>query len=83
MGIEEDPDVVRTSIDDQAPSHVVVTAVAAVTDREPTSCPPLFDVVDPDALDAIFADREAGRVAFEYAGCEVTIHDGTVAVDPS
>lgn len=83
MSLEGDPDEVHTSIDDhQRPSHVVVTAVAAVTGRKPAACPPLFDAVDPDALDAIFDDRQAGLVAFEYGGCDVRVRGDTVSVEP-
>jgi hypothetical protein len=40
--------------------------------------PPLYDVIDPDALDALFASAAASEradtsVVFEFAGCEVTV----------
>ncbi len=36
--------------------------------------PPLYEVVDPDALDSVV---EAGlSVSFRYAGCEVHVEDG-------
>ena len=46
---------------------------------------PLYDVVDPDALDRLFTDRshaDAGsRVAFEFDAHEVTVHaDGDILV---
>lgn len=42
--------------------------------------PPLNDVVDPDALDALFADSTVrGAVRFEYCGYTVHVDsDGTV-----
>lgn len=82
METEGDSHVVRATVDDRPPSAVIVSAVAALTDRRPESCPPLYDVVDPEALDALFADRHGGEVRFEYAGCRVTVVDGaTVTVE--
>ncbi|MFB9807991.1 HalOD1 output domain-containing protein [Haladaptatus pallidirubidus] len=50
---------------------------------------PLYEVVDPDALDSLFAPtytggtRTDGRVQFAYAGYEVVIHStGDVNVSP-
>lgn len=49
--------------------------------------PPLYEAVDPDALEALLtADRTASRqpisVQFEYAGYDVTARsDGTFAVE--
>jgi hypothetical protein len=65
----------------------VAEAVAEVTGEPPTSTPPLFEVVDPDALDRLFAPRSAGlvdgRVVFPVADCWVTVHAaGRVAVSP-
>ena len=56
----------------------IVTEVAARNDADPTELPPLFDVVDPDALSAVFAPTEggatrAGRVEFSYAGYDITV----------
>jgi hypothetical protein len=66
------------------PSQAVVEAVAdhrGVAVEELRD--PLYDVVDPDALDDLFRDG-TGRVAFEYLGYDVTVrHDGTVDVFPA
>ncbi|MFB6141652.1 MAG: HalOD1 output domain-containing protein [Halosimplex sp.] len=65
-------------------SERVVSAVAAHRDVEETALPPLFEVLDPDALDALFETPGAvpqGTVTFEYAGCIVECSsDGTVDV---
>lgn len=42
---------------------------------------PLYDVVDPEALECLFADENRAvehdlTVSFEYLGWQVTIHDG-------
>lgn len=60
----------------------VLRAVSAVTGRDPGSLPPLTEVVDPDALDAVFGPRSTGvprtggHLAFCYSGCRVTIDNG-------
>lgn len=64
---------------DERASEAVVRAVGAVTGRSPLELDPLFEVVDPDALDALFEpppDEEARtdvRVTLRLGGCEVTI----------
>lgn len=64
--------------------------IAAVAEREgvdPTEVEPpeyeaLYEVLDPEALDALFAPRQngteraAGRVEFEYCGYDITVTDG-------
>lgn len=75
-----------------SPAESVIEAVAAVTGTDPRRLTPLYDVIDPEALDALFlADdsqpRESigGTVTFQFEGCEVTVHaDGrtVVASDP-
>lgn len=67
----------------------VVEAVAAATDRDPLTMPPLHDAIDTDALDAL-VDRaseaeSALRVTFAYAGATITVEGGhsvTVEVLP-
>lgn len=69
------------------PSTGVIEAVADVTNRESLALSPLYDSIDPDALDSLFrlSDEEVS-VSFTYAGFEITARsDGEVAVgsDPS
>ena len=67
-------------------SEAVVRAVAEVSDRdsggtnpddgaEPLE--PLYETIDPDALDALFrhadGERRSGAVEFAYSGYEVTV----------
>ncbi|MFC4540634.1 HalOD1 output domain-containing protein [Halosolutus amylolyticus] len=68
-------------------SNTVVTAVASVTGDEPADLSPLYDVVEPDALDALcaHADRTGGdsghRLWFPYEGFDVCVHsDGEVRI---
>lgn len=67
----------------ESASEAVIHTVARQTDRDPLELPPLFDVVDPDALDALVRQMRRGDVTFEYAGQTVTVDcDGqTVTVD--
>lgn len=58
----------------------IVNAVAEETDRSPKALPSLYDVVDPDALNALMTPtpnmtREASdvEVSFEFADCTVTV----------
>lgn len=68
-------------------SNRVVTAVATTKETEPTDLDPLYEVIDPDALDALYGRggmERAGspdRVEFTYAGCDVVVAgDGSVTV---
>ncbi|SNZ17036.1 hypothetical protein SAMN06269185_2860 [Natronoarchaeum philippinense] len=62
----------------QSASSRVVSAVAAETDRDQSQMPPLYDAVDPDALDALL-DRPSTAITFRYAGRDVTVHaDGGI-----
>lgn len=84
-GSESGRDTVRVPFDPASESvvEVVVEAVAFIHDADPTDLDPLFEVLDPDALDAL-VDDEAGEssvdtVTFVYEGLEVTVDpDGTV-----
>lgn len=41
----------------RAPSDAVVDAIAAVSGEDPRDLPPLFESIDPDALDLLFRRR--------------------------
>ncbi|WP_135830284.1 HalOD1 output domain-containing protein [Halorussus halobius] len=76
-------------------SEGVIAAVAAASDTDPLSLvradegdfEPLYSVIDPDALDAIFHGSDSGsrasdgRVTFTYHGHEVQVDgDGRITV---
>lgn len=67
---------------DEPVSAAVVRAVSAVEGREPDTLQPLGAILDPDALDALFAPqfdgtaRTGGRVSFVYSTCRVTVDNG-------
>jgi hypothetical protein len=80
---------VERNTEDATPTEAVVDAVADARDCDPLDLPPLNDAVDPDALDALFADtaggtpRYGGYLTFHYCDCTVTVSGvGTVVVDP-
>ena len=71
-------------------SSAIIAAVATVADTEPTELEPLYDCVDPDALDALFRPlsedrpRSHGRLSFSLDEYEVAVHGhGEIIVDVS
>lgn len=68
----------QTEQRDEAISHRVIEMVAAEVDTDPVELPPLYETIDPEALDALFASSFShgplvGQVAFTYGGCEITV----------
>jgi hypothetical protein len=63
-------------------SREVVRAVAEDVGVPPTELePPLYDAVDPEALDALYESGAGVRVEFQYADRSVVVHpDGSVTV---
>jgi hypothetical protein len=63
----------------EGPSTAVVTAVAEESDEDPVALSPLYEVVDPDSLDSIFAPVSestrvpTGSIQFEYHDYSVII----------
>lgn len=74
--------------DDTALSIAVVKAVAAASGRDPTDIEPLYQYVDPDALDALFEQPDRGRapngtISFPVEDYFVVVRsDGEVVVYP-
>lgn len=63
-------------------AEAVIQTVAETTDTDPLELPPLYETIDPDALDALIEDMQAGSISFTYTGREITVHsDGTVTID--
>jgi hypothetical protein len=70
--------------DEQSASVAVVEAIAAKEGVETTELPVLYDAIDPDALDQLFAgnSRVRGSIQFTYCGYTVTVTAaGDVALD--
>lgn len=76
--------------DEESPSIAVVRAVAQSEGVDPATLDQqLNEVVDPDALDALFAprgdgrSRQGGQVSFVFNGYVVTLNNSeTVQVEP-
>jgi len=68
--------------DQQLPSERVISSVAEHNGTDPLELPPLYDSIDPDALDASIDALENGRIQFRYAGQFVTVEsDMTVSLN--
>jgi len=66
-------------------SDAVIRAVAEARGVDPLELDPLYDQIDLDAVDRLFAsaDVPAGRLTFEVAGCRVRFRaDGQVSATP-
>jgi len=70
----------RDSETPEAPlSRKVVSAVSETRDTDELELEPLYRVIDPEALDSLFAGRKTdsgpgrGTVSFRYSGFEVTV----------
>ncbi|MDS0222818.1 hypothetical protein NDI54_15840 [Haloarcula sp. S1AR25-5A] len=61
----------------ESPSEAIVTTVAAKERVTETSLPPLYNQVDPDALDTLVAGQSADdiQISFTYNGYTVRIRD--------
>ena len=69
-------------------TEAIVHAVASLTERDPLELRPLFDVLDPDAIEGIF-DRSVASdppatatLTFTYEGCTVSTDGVTVRATP-
>ena len=74
---------------DESPSHGVVRAIATVKGVEPTGVDPLYDFIDPDALNAMFdgttgtSERDI-RVSFRIDDLEIEVSgDRRITVRPT
>ncbi|WP_247003153.1 HalOD1 output domain-containing protein [Halosolutus gelatinilyticus] len=89
MSVVYDPvtDVFEAQFDRAAidPSEAVIEAIADVRDVEPIRLDPLYEFVDPEALDRICADRSDAdcTVTFAYLEYRVAITDsGVITIRP-
>lgn len=70
--------------DENTPVYMVVSAVAEVEGTDPVELPPLYDAINPEALNALFTSRAKStveRITFQYAGYSIVVRgDGEVRV---
>jgi hypothetical protein len=63
-----------------ATSNAIVTQIAERENRYLTDLPPLYDVLDPESLDALL-NSDGVTVTFSYCGYEVTVtSDDTITI---
>jgi len=56
----------------------IVDRVAEMAEQDSLDLPPLYDSVDPDALNRL---AESCKIQFEYVGYNITIDTGTITID--
>jgi hypothetical protein len=80
------------SVAESPPSQSVVERIAEAENTDPVNLDtPLYDAIDPDALDALFSPVDEarslpGQVTFSYYGYTVTVDssgDVALAEDPA
>ena len=69
------PSQTFTCTGDESVSATVVRSVAAFTGRDPLSMEPLYQSVDPDALNALFESpsQRTGSIEFSFCGLRVEV----------
>jgi hypothetical protein len=90
-GSSDTDTITYRTTDDEPSSESVLGAVADVTGTDPTDMDPLYDVINPDALDELFGrsiDRDQQSpldyVLFHFEGCAVAVHaDRRIEVTPT
>lgn len=81
--ITQQGDAYRTSFDTgtDSVSIAVISTVAAITNTPEEELPPLYTIVDPDALETLVQSGAVIDISFIYHGHAVTVHgDGDIEV---
>lgn len=75
MSSEQPAEVTYELDPDESVTDGVIEAVSEASNLDPTSLDPLYSVIDPDALDALFKPGYSGtpQVTFQYNGCEIQV----------
>ena len=64
-----------------SPSEAIVLEIAKRTGVDSGDLPPLYERVDPEALDRLVQGQGSVHLTFEYTGCEVTVSEiGCIAI---
>ena len=91
IDFHESSNTYRTQFDvhTRPASEAILTAVATATGKDSLELTPLYSIIDPDALDALFdaparsESKQQLTVTVEYAECRVSVKaHGTVVVEP-
>lgn len=54
----------------------IVRAVAEQAGEDPVELPPLYNYIDPDALESLFTGQQSGQIEFMYIGYRVSVSFG-------
>lgn len=69
----------QCAIDGDTPvSLAVIECVSEVDDSDPETRPPLYEAIDPDALNNLFRDRNSAEVTFTYLDYKITVTSDAV-----
>ncbi|GAA1345973.1 hypothetical protein GCM10009647_090530 [Streptomyces sanglieri] len=60
--------------DDTNLTEAIILRIAEQKDVSPFEMPPLYETINPVALNELFQEQQSGRLSFEYAGYEVVVH---------
>jgi hypothetical protein len=79
----------------QTPTEVIIAALAEAAEMDPVDLPPLYDYVDPDALNRLFGEHDGAALAdallsfqvenwnvFVRADGRIRVCDNTRPTDP-
>lgn len=70
----------------EQPSEAVISGVAAVSATPPDELDPLYDYIDPDALNSLFDSESSNddilhkELRFQYSGCLVIAKDDRLVI---
>ncbi|UHQ98262.1 hypothetical protein HYG81_19475 (plasmid) [Natrinema zhouii] len=56
----------------------IVDRVAEMEEQDPLDLPPLYDTVDPNALDRL---AKSSKIQLEYIGYNITVDSGTITIN--
>lgn len=67
--------------DHNNPTELIVETVAALSNTPVEELPPLYEALDPDALDQLFdhGNTQALKIRFQYQGFQITLDSDGVA----
>ena len=75
---------------DSAASLSIIERIATLEETDPITLPPLYDAIDPEALDSVVDSstasdsRSPATVRFSYCGYDVLVRrDGEITISPA
>lgn len=54
-------------------SHQIINVISKITGRPVETLPPLFESINPDAVNSLFSREDSGKVLLTFTYCEHTI----------